>query len=120
MPHGHLVRPGDTMWVSDLILMGSSTPTTWPPRRGSPARDFDTLQDAGNAWTSTASGPTARPCGWSDLRDAEKIYAYDMATKERASGKDFNFLKAAGNLESQQAVWSNGDDHVGGRPDLSA
>ena len=41
-----------------------------------------------------------------DLLDA-KIYAYDMANKARVSGRDFNFLKAAGNW-NPIGIWSDG------------
>ena len=37
----------------------------------------------------------------------EKIYAYDLNTQERLSGRDFNFLKAATNW-SPIGIWSDG------------
>ena len=38
----------------------------------------------------------------------EKIYAYDLATKARVPGKDFDTLKAAGNAWPQ-GIWSDGE-----------
>ena len=43
-----------------------------------------------------------------DFRSAVgKIFAYDMATKQRDSAKDFNTLTAAGN-DAPAGIWSDG------------
>ena len=41
-----------------------------------------------------------------DRRD-NKVYAYDLASKEWVPAKDFNTLEAAGN-DNPQGIWSNG------------
>ena len=71
----------------------------------SPAADFDGLTAAGNI------GPQGI---WSDgttmwVADfiQDKIYAYDMATKERAPREEFNTLTAAGN-SWPVGIWSDG------------
>ncbi len=70
-----------------------------------PAQDLDTLKAAGNN----------NPSGlWSDgttiwVADAndDKLYAYNLATKQRDPIKDFDTLKAAGNTELKD-LWSDG------------
>ena len=71
------------------------------------AQDFDTLRDAGNTvpqgiWSD---GTTM----WvTDRNPADaKIYAYNLATKQRDAGKDFDNLRAAGNNQPR-AIWSDG------------
>ena len=49
----------------------------------------------------------------------QKIYAYDMATKARVPGKDFDTLQAAGNI-LPLGIWSDGEtmwvsDNLGGK-----
>ena len=57
--------------------------------------------------TPGASGPTGRRCGWRTAVDG-KIYAYDMATKARVPGKEFETLQAAGN-HRPTGIWSDGE-----------
>ena len=69
-----------------------------------PAKDFDTLDDAGNdspkgIWSD---GTTM----WVTDSSDDKIFAYDMTTKARVPAKDFNTLKAAGN-DSPRGIWSD-------------
>ena len=71
-----------------------------------PEAEFNTLADASNRapggiWSD---GETMWVSDWED----DKIYAYDMATKERVSGKDFNTLEAAGNT-GPFGIWSDGE-----------
>ena len=71
-----------------------------------PAADFNTLADASNRaprgiWSD---GETM----WVTDLSANKIYAYDMATKARVSGKDFDTLEAAGNT-LPFGIWSDGE-----------
>ena len=81
------------------------TPTTWPPRRGSPARTSIPLKALATGW----------PRGiWSDgktmwVADSyyDKVYAYDMATKARIPVREFNTLEAAGNW-TPRGIWSDG------------
>ena len=71
------------------------------------AQDFDTLRDAGNTvpqgiWSDgTTMWVTDR------TRDDAKIYAYNLATKQRDAGKDFDTLRAAGN-NGPRGIWSDG------------
>ena len=73
------------------------------------AADFNTLADASNSapqgiWSD---GKTM----WvADFLDG-KIYAYDMATKARVSGKDFDTLEAVENtsLGGITGIWSDGE-----------
>ena len=90
-------------------------PTTPAPSNAftwNPAVDFNTLADASN-WSPRgiwSDGETMWVADWLD----EKIYAYDMATKERVSGKDFNTLAAASTLVTARHLVRRGDDVGGG------
>ena len=44
---------------------------------------------------------------WIADSDDDKLYAYDLASKQRDSSKDFNTLRAAGN-NNPQWIWSDG------------
>ena len=70
-----------------------------------PARDFDTLEAAGNdhprgLWSD---GVTM----WVADTDDEKIFAYNLMTKARDPAKDFNTLRLAGNI-APRGIWSDG------------
>ena len=101
---------GATMWVADdgddkLYAYNLAT------KARDSAKDFDTLVAAGNS----------RPRGiWSDGTTmwvvnnnslyptiVRKIFAYDLATRQRDSTKDFDTLDAAGNTDPQ-GIWSDG------------
>ena len=71
-----------------------------------PAVDFNTLAGAGNEWSTGiwSDGETMWVADWLN----GKIYAYDMATKERVSGKDFDTLDAAENTRPG-GIWSDGE-----------
>ena len=95
--------PNNT-WGHGFAVLPPPDGTTAPPVPApsrvvarNPAADFDTLTGASNRaprgiWSD---GETM----WVvDIRFGnQKIYAYDMATKARVPGKDFDTLQAAGN-----------------------
>ena len=101
---------GTTAWVSDVIDQKIYAYNLATKQRDS-AKDFDTLAAAGNRY----------PHGiWSDgttmwvahntnhiRSENSKLYAYDLATKQRASAKDINALEAAGNGRPD-GIWSDG------------
>ena len=102
---------GTTMWVADSLndkLYAYDMAT----KSRVPEKDFNTLEPAGN--TLGAAGNTWPRGIWSDgttmwVADSldDKVYAYDMATKARAPGKDFNTLKAARGAWPR-GIWSDG------------
>ena len=67
--------------------------------------DFNTLQAAGNSRPTGlfSNGPTLWVTDWED----GKIYAYNLATKQRDTAKDFNTLADAGNA-SPRGLFSDG------------
>ena len=81
-----------------------------------PAKDFDTLDAAGNddprgIWSD---GVTM----WVSDTGDEKLFAYNIMTKARDPSKDFNTLRSAGNV-APRGIWSDGETmwvaHTGGR-----
>ena len=101
---------GQTMWViesgygsqpGDDKLYAYDLAT----KQRDPAKDFNTLQDAGNRWPTGlwSDGTTMWVADWED----DKIYAYKMSDKSRDSAKDFDTLKAAGNT-NPTGLWSDG------------
>ncbi len=70
-----------------------------------PAQDFDTLKAAGNggAHGLWSNGQTLWVADASD----NKLYAYDLATKQRDPAKDFDTLHDAGNRRPT-GIWSDG------------
>ena len=113
---------GTTMWVADgndgkifayNMPAGSgpgptvttATTPTGPAFARNQALEFDTLAAAGNRepealWTD---GTTV----WVSDATGGKLYAYNLATKQRDSAKDFNTLAAAGN-RNPHGIWSDG------------
>jgi fibronectin type 3 domain-containing protein len=90
-----------------VIIPSSSTivPTSNIPSGEDSAKEFDTLNAAGNNGSAGiwSDGTTM----WiADYRDA-KVYAYNLSSKARDSNKDFNTLAAAGN-NSPYGIWSDG------------
>ena len=73
--------------------------------------DFNTLIAAGNESPSRlwSDGETiwVVDSGYRDFGD-EKLYAYDLRTRERAPDQDFDTLIAAGN-QSPVGIWSDGE-----------
>ncbi len=100
---------GETIWVSDLFD-GKIYAYDMATKARVSGKDFDTLKAAGNA------DPNGGPRGiWSDgmtmwVADSYKgkVYAYDMATKARVPGREFNTLDAAGNW-IPIGIWSDGE-----------
>ncbi len=70
-----------------------------------PAQDFDTLIAAGNRYPHSlwSDGTTM----WVGDSVDDKLYAYNLVTKQRDPTKDFNSLIAAGNT-SPRGLWSDG------------
>ena len=77
--------------------------------------DFNTLRAAGNRsidgiWSDGTTMWVA------DESEDEKLYAYDLTSRERVPDKDFNTLDAVGN-DDPDGIWSDGGDDVcRGRP----
>ena len=74
--------------------------------------DFNTLQAAGNTrprgiWSDGTTMWVAHKPNYSYGETGPKLYAYNLATRERDSGKDFDTLHAAGNY-SPTGIWSDG------------
>ena len=71
-------------------MVTRSTPSTRPQEAPDPAKDFDTLIAAGNSSSRGiwSDGTTMWVADWDD----HKLYAYDLATKERDAAKDFDTL----------------------------
>ena len=75
--------------------------------------EFDTLSAAGNdfpqgIWSDGATmWVVQRPSSFVGHSPIPKLFAYNMATKQRDSGKDFNALDAAGN-DNPTGLWSDG------------
>ena len=123
---------GATMWVVDLLNRkvyaynmppGSGTPvvqvkanmeqsTATPvtvgttPFARNPAEDFNGLSAAKNnhpmgIWSDGATV-------WQVDHDDNKIYAYDIKTKDRVTNLDLNTLGAAGN-DLATGIWSDGE-----------
>ena len=100
---------GTTIWVADgrdakLYAYRMET------KARDETKDFDTLHDAGNTlprgiWSD---GTTMWVVDASRVQpDRTKIYAYNLATKARVPGQDFDTLRAAGNA-APQGIWSDG------------
>ncbi len=74
-----------------------------------PEADFNTLADASNRWPTGiwSDGETMWVADDADESN-DKIYAYNLATKERVASKDFDTLEAAGN-QIPAGIWSDGE-----------
>ena len=77
------------------------------------ADEFNTLKAAGNTnpmgiWSDgTTMWVVQRPSSFVGHSPIPKLFAYNMATKQRDSAKDFNTLDAAGN-DNPNGLWSDG------------
>ncbi len=104
-PYG-LWSDGITMWV---LNNSQKSPKLYAydlaTKQRDPAKDFDTLRDAGNRWPKGlwSDGTTMWVADWED----DKLYAYKMSDKSRDPSKDFDTLKAAGNI-NPTGLWSDG------------
>ena len=81
-----------------------TTPTLSNAFTRNPAADFNGLIPAGNTPEGIWSDGTTM---WVADHGNDKVYAYDMATKARVPGKDFDTLKAARN-RYPKGIWSDG------------
>ena len=106
------------MWNGIVLIICSVFVLTSPASAGDmtrvPDRDFKLASGNRNPTGIWSNGTTM----WVVDRSA-KIYAYNLRTRARDSGRDFNTLKAAGN-ESPAGIWSDGTtmwvvDHADGR-----
>ena len=106
------------MWNRIMLIICSVFVLTGPASTGDmthiPDRDFDKLAYGNKNPTGIWSDGTTM---WVVDRNA-KIYAYNLRTRARDSGRDFNTLKDAGN-ESPAGIWSDGTtmwvvDHADG------
>ena len=108
---GQIEIPGESIVQQPEQSESEEQPEQSPPYARDPAFDFDTLQDAGNTsptgiWSDGTTMWVAD--GWFNATSGKtKIYAYDMATKERVPIKEFNTLYDAGNT-SPTGIWSDG------------
>ena len=103
-----------TIWVAD-DARDKIYAYTLATKQRDPAEDFDTLIAAGNVrpqglwsdgttmWVSDYGEIVPHIQGGPD----EKIYAYDLSTKQRDPSKDFDTLKEASN-GLPRGIWSNG------------
>ena len=91
----------------------TTTPTTALPATSPsgpsfariPSQDLDTLSASGNTWPEGiwSDGVTMWVADYQD----DKIYAYNMGSKEWDEGRDFNTLNGAGN-NHPSGLWSDG------------
>ena len=97
---------GTTMWVADVYdakIYAYDLATTVRD----PARDFDTLADAGNPRGIWSDGTTMWVASVYNRDGDAKLYAYDLATTVRDPAKDFDTLADAGNTYPL-GIWSDG------------
>ena len=108
---GGIWSDGTTMWVADTKTRrgyGGYADKIYAYDLATgvrdPAKDFDTLADAGNTAASGiwSDGTTMWVADWQ-----RKIYAYDLATTVRDSARDFDTLEDAGN-SAPYGLWSDG------------
>ena len=94
--------------TDNRIRLGFSRATALVPDHGrfhaEPPEDFGSL-DSGN--TSPQGIWSDRGTMWVADNDSDKIYAYNLASKLRETGKDFNALSGSGNNDPS-GLWSDG------------
>ena len=102
---------GVTMWVADDRVKGVFALDLTRKQRA-PAEIVDTLTAAGSWFLYDmflhgiwSDGVTMWVVGY--YQEDREIYAFDMKTKQRVPGKDFDTLKAAGN-DRPVGIWSDG------------
>ena len=95
------------MWNRIMLIICSMFVLTGPASTGDmthiPDKDFDKLAYGNKNPTGIWSNGTTM---WVADRSA-KIYAYNLRTKARDSGRDFNTLKASRN-DHPKGIWSDG------------
>ena len=99
---------GSTMWVSDYAD-GKIYAYKMSDKSRDAGKDFNTLNAAGNddplgLWSD---GTTMWAVEHSGLLSGVKVYAYNMSSKSRDSGKDFNFLGSSGNSNPYGILTNN-------------
>ncbi len=100
---------GQTLWVIESDYDSRQDDKLYAynlaTKQRDPAKDFDTLEAAGNRWPTGlwSDGTTMWVADWED----DKIYAYKMSDKSRDPAKDFGTLEAAGNT-NPTGLWSDG------------
>ena len=97
-----------------IFSAGSWSKTTGSVLRISIRNGVDLSHRRASEDFTLATGNNEPSALWSDRNtmwvaddDGAKIFAYDMATKQRDSAKDFNTLTAAGN-DAPAGIWSDG------------
>ena len=114
---------GATGWsIGDDLHYRQSGQSSWNKTTGESyqievsatlGQEFNTLDAAGNdnpmgIWSDgTTMWVVQRPSSFVGHSPIPKLFAYNMATKQRDSAKDFNTLDAAGN-DNPTGLWSDG------------
>ena len=104
IPPAGIWSDGTTMWVADNHDKKLYAYHVASHARD-PARDFDTLDGAGNddPWGIWSDGTTM----WVADNSDRKLYAYDMNSRTRDPAREFSTLGGAGNV-SPLGIWSDG------------
>ena len=97
---------GTTIWVADSLKLYAYNLAN---KNRDPAKDFDGLQEAGNhnprgIWSD---GTTIWVADSGIYGNPDKLYAFNLASKNRDPAKDVDTLDAAGN-NRPQGLWSDG------------
>ena len=100
---------GETMWIAARLLLDRES-----TRGGLYAYDVSSQQDDATQSLYTLAGRNHLPWGvwsngttiWVSNAVVSKIYAYDLATRQRDRAKDFDGLRLAGN-DSPHGIWSD-------------
>ena len=99
----------ETMWIAARLLLDPGSTSG-----GLYAYDVTSQQDDATQSLYTLAGRNHLPWGvwsngttiWVSNAVVSKIYAYDLATRQRDRAKDFDGLRLAGN-DSPHGIWSN-------------
>ena len=99
----------ETMWIAARLLLNQGSTSG-----GLYAYDVSSQQDDDTQSLYTLAGRNHLPWGvwsngttiWVSNTAVSKIYAYDLATRQRDRAKDFDGLRLAGN-DSPHGIWSN-------------
>jgi uncharacterized protein YegL len=99
----------ETMWIAARLLLDQGSTSG-----GLYAYEVTSQQDDATQSLYTLAGRNHLPWGvwsngttiWVSNTAVSKIYAYDLATRQRDRAKDFDGLRLAGN-DSPHGIWSN-------------
>ena len=99
----------ETLWIAARLLLDRES-----TRGGLYAYDVSSQQDDATQSLYTLAGRNHLPWGvwsngttiWVSNAVVSKIYAYDLATRQRDRAKDFDGLRLAGN-DSPHGIWSD-------------